>query len=175
MAREDNLKPVRTHEEAQKRGSAGGIKSGIARRKRADFRKAAEELLLLEIPASSVKKNLQLLGIDPTMENALLFSSIFEAIRAGDINVVMKLREITGQVNPIEKKESAAKLKKLEAETENVRAEIARKTGTSDTHASDQIVAIADLINTPAPERKLSEVMQEAANDTICTADDATD
>ena len=44
MSNKANLKPIRTKNEARKRGRKGGIKSGEARRKRKNLR---EELILL--------------------------------------------------------------------------------------------------------------------------------
>ena len=44
MANKDNLKPVRTKEEARERGKKGGIKSGEVRRERKTLK---DELLLL--------------------------------------------------------------------------------------------------------------------------------
>lgn len=43
MANEENLKPVRSKEEARKRGRAGGIKSGEARREKKLFKEAIEK------------------------------------------------------------------------------------------------------------------------------------
>jgi hypothetical protein len=45
MANEQNLKPVRSKEEARKRGKAGGIKSGEARREKKLFKEAIEKKL----------------------------------------------------------------------------------------------------------------------------------
>lgn len=61
---------------------------------------------------------------------------------------------------------------------DQIKAATTRITGAgNEQQANDQIQAIADLINNPQPERKLSDLfMKEAdADDSICAADDATD
>ena len=66
MANEKNLKPVRTKEEARKRGRQGGIKSGIVRAQRKTLR---EELItLLETKVE-----------DKTIQEKISFSLIQEA------------------------------------------------------------------------------------------------
>ena len=45
LAREENLKPVRTEEEARELGRRGGIASGEARRQKATMRKTLEMML----------------------------------------------------------------------------------------------------------------------------------
>lgn len=53
MANKDNLKPVRTKEEARERGKKGGIKSGEVRRERKTLK---DELLLLLSSGDTQKK-----------------------------------------------------------------------------------------------------------------------
>lgn len=45
MANNENLKPVRTKNEARERGRNGGKKSGEVRRRKADFRRTLNLLL----------------------------------------------------------------------------------------------------------------------------------
>ena len=49
MANNENLKPVRTKNEARERGRNGGKKSGEVRRRKADFRKTLNLLLTAKI------------------------------------------------------------------------------------------------------------------------------
>jgi len=59
MVNTDNLKPVRTKEEARKRGKQGGIKSGEARRQRKTLKE--ELVLLLESKSYNEKVSLALI------------------------------------------------------------------------------------------------------------------
>jgi len=59
----ENLDPVRTKEEAKKRGTNGGKKSGEARRKKRDAKAAAKLILDLAVSSDNVEENLRRLGI----------------------------------------------------------------------------------------------------------------
>lgn len=76
MARkgQENLQPVRTKEEARKRGRNGGIKSGEARRKRKTLR---DELLAL-LKTENYQKKISLAMICEAMEGN---TKAFEVIR----------------------------------------------------------------------------------------------
>ena len=54
MANEQNLRPVRTKEEARERGRAGGIASGKARREKANLRKLMAMMLEEDIPSGDM-------------------------------------------------------------------------------------------------------------------------
>ena len=82
-----NLKPVRTKEEARKRGKNGGIKSGEVRRKR---RTLKEELLLL-------------LSDKDTQEKISL--AIIEQAKIGNIKAYETIRDTIGE-KPIDKVET---------------------------------------------------------------------
>ena len=64
--RVENLKPVRTKEEASERGRKGGIASGVARRNKRTLREDLEILMSQEVKDPKLKKKLaQLSGRDP--------------------------------------------------------------------------------------------------------------
>lgn len=63
MANIENLKPVRTKEEARIRGTNGGKKSGEVRRERKVFKEA----LLLALETKKDNKTIQDIGIDALM------------------------------------------------------------------------------------------------------------
>lgn len=87
MKNTKNLKPVRTKEEARRRGKNGGIKSGEVRRKR---RTLKEELLLL-------------LSDKDTQEKISL--AIIEQAKIGNIKAYETIRDTIGE-KPIDKVET---------------------------------------------------------------------
>lgn len=161
----DNLISIgdRTTEEQRAITKKGGQASGRARRKKADFRKAAEQILQLEMPASEMREFLEASGLPTTMEFAMLFSTIYEGIKRGDVNALMKFREITQQDKPLaDRQEQQARIERMKAETERIREETARKSGAkSSEQAERQVLAIADMINAPEAERTLEDFMGE--------------
>lgn len=74
MANESNLKPVRTKEEARKRGKQGGIKSGESRR----ARKTLKEELLLLLETNDYNKKISLKMIREALSGN---TKAFEIIR----------------------------------------------------------------------------------------------
>lgn len=84
-------------------------------------------------------------------------SVLLKAIQRGD----HKALETVGKfVNQTDEKEQKARIKRIEAETEKIKAETARKDGTADKeHAHSQTVAIAEMINNPDAERVLEDFM----------------
>ena len=113
----ENLKPVRTTDEAKKRGAAGGKKSGAARRRKRDAKQAIS--LLLDMAAKdNLDKNLKKLGFeeeDRTNMNALM-ARIFTKAMSGDVAAFKALMDYGG-FHPDQKlkdKEKAARIKALE-------------------------------------------------------------
>jgi hypothetical protein len=147
----------RTMSEQREIAKKGGKASGEARRKKANLKKTIETLLALELPDSKLKDQLKEMGIDPTLEQGLTMSVLLKAIQRGD----HKALETVGKfVNQTDEKEQKARIKRIEAETEKIKAETARKDGTADKeHAHSQTVAIAEMINNPEAERVLEDFM----------------
>ena len=77
---DENLRPVRTKSEARDRGRNGGKASGEARRRKADFRKTLNLLLTAEIENEEWKPVLESLGLECTLESAMLMAQIKEAM-----------------------------------------------------------------------------------------------
>ncbi|WP_105138761.1 KGG domain-containing protein, partial [Streptococcus suis] len=77
-----NLTPMnkRTKEEQKKIASKGGKASGVARRRKADLKKAMETLLTLDITDRSIKKQLEDMGMDGSNEALLAFATFQQAI-----------------------------------------------------------------------------------------------
>ena len=78
-----NLKPVieRTKEEARAISSKGGKASGIARRRKADLKKAFETLLSLDVTDSKIKKQLEEMGMAGNNEALLAFATFQQAVK----------------------------------------------------------------------------------------------
>ena len=103
MANEQNLIPTnkRSKAEARELGRAGGIKSGEARRLKAQGRKLLLELLKLKEPDERILKDFAAYGIAPedvTQEVAIHLRQMQKAIRKADTNAynaIMKTAGIT--------------------------------------------------------------------------------
>ena len=96
MANEQNLKPVRTKNEARERGRNGGKASGAARRRKADFRKTLNMLLTAEIDSEEWKPILEALGVKCTLESALNMAMIKEGL-AGNVKAYEAIAKYAGQ------------------------------------------------------------------------------
>lgn len=96
MANEQNLKPVKTKSEARERGRNGGKASGAARRRKADFRRTLNMLLTAEIDSGEWKPVLEALGVECTLESALLMAQIKEAL-AGNTKAATFVAKYSGQ------------------------------------------------------------------------------
>ncbi len=99
MANEENLKPVRSKDEARERGRNGGIASGEARRKKRDAKSAAKMILDLPTNTEGIKKNLQALGIteEDFTNRVALMSRAFALAMTGDIKAMQFLIETAGE------------------------------------------------------------------------------
>ena len=94
----ENLKPIKTTEEAKKRGSNGGKKSGEVRRRKRDAREAAK--LILDLPCSdAMKKNLGQMGADEAdySNRVALFARAFVLAMGGDVNAMKFIIETSGE------------------------------------------------------------------------------
>ena len=65
MPNEQNLVPVRSTEEARKRGRAGGKASGVSRRRKKSLREAAELYLSLPVADKKAWNKLARDGVEP--------------------------------------------------------------------------------------------------------------
>ncbi len=99
---QDNLKPVRTKEEARERGRNGGIKSGEARRAKKSMREAVKALMSMEVYGDNNKKNLELFGIkkeDQNYQTAVAVRLVQKALVEGDTSAIRLIGELTGDLN----------------------------------------------------------------------------
>ena len=120
----DNLRPVRTVEEAREKGRIGGIKSGEARRAKKTMKDMLDYLLDKEIKTNK--------GDMSTLE-AIMVSMIAKASK-GDVKATEFIRDTIGQ-KPTEKTEIIGELPPL----------VVRELKTNDTHnGNSDTVSAAD-------------------------------
>lgn len=101
MAQQD-LKPVRTKEEAKERGRNGGIKSGEVRRAKKNMRETAKTLMSMQVVGDNNKRNLEAFGISKEDQNymtAVVVRLMQKALVEGDTSAVRLLGELTGDLN----------------------------------------------------------------------------
>ena len=115
----ENLQPVRTKEEAKKRGRNGGIKSGEARRKKRDAKNAMN--ILLDLAAKgNLDSNLSEFGVTEEDRTNLmaLQARIFAMAMGGNLQAYDRVIKIAG-MDPEEnrkERESLAYEKRAEEE-----------------------------------------------------------
>lgn len=98
MANNENLIPFhkRTEKEQREIRSEGGKASGKARRRKADFRKTLNMLLTAEIENEEYKPVLESLGVECTLESALLMAQVKQAIE-GNTKAAYFVAQYAGQ------------------------------------------------------------------------------
>lgn len=87
---------MRTKSEARERGRNGGKASGKARRRKADFRRTLNQLLTAEIENEDYRPILEALGVECTLESALLMAQIKEAMK-GNTKAAYFVAQYAGQ------------------------------------------------------------------------------
>lgn len=132
MANNENLIPFnkRTVSEQRKIQSAGGKASGVARRRKADFRKTLNMLLTAEIDLEEWKPVLEALGVECTLESALNMAMIKEGL-AGNVKAYEAIARYSGQTDQTE-----ADLEEQQIRTD--RAKRAREQEVGDTTGADE-------------------------------------
>lgn len=94
----ENLKPVRTKEEAKARGRNGGKKSGEARRRKRDAKAAAK--LILDLPCTkNLQRNLNALSIEEEdyTNRVALMARAFSQAMTGDTRAMEFLIKTAGE------------------------------------------------------------------------------
>lgn len=117
----ENLDPVRTKEEAKKRGRNGGIKSGEARRNKRDA-KNAMNLLLNMAAKGQIKDNLMNLGVEMEDQTNMvaLQARLFMMALSGNLQAYDRIIKISGNDSEENRKEreSLASDKRRDKETD---------------------------------------------------------
>ncbi len=126
----ENLVPFtsnQSREEAVKNGKKGGKKSGEVRRRNANFRKTLNMLLTAEIDSKEYGPILEALGVDSTLESAMLMSMIKAALE-GDVKAAYFVAQYSGQSDKAEED-----LRNREADTDLKQARKQAVTGENET------------------------------------------
>lgn len=112
-----NLKPVteRTKDEARAISSKGGKASGIARRKKADLKKAFEILLYLDVTDSKIKKQLEEMGMAGNNEALLAFATFQQAVK-GNQKATENIIKLTNTKDKYDIQEQKERIKALKYE-----------------------------------------------------------
>ena len=131
MAGYDNIKDhgfdKRTTEEQRQIAIKGGKASGKARRRKADFRKTLNQLLTSRIENPNITPLLDEIGIDSTLEAAMLMAQIKEAMQ-GNTKAAYFVAQYAGQSS-----RSDDEAKNLKADTELKQARKKATTGENET------------------------------------------
>lgn len=112
----------RSTEELREIQSRGGKRSGEVRRRKADFRKTLNLLLTAKIDNEEWKPILESLGIECTLESALLMAQIKEAM-AGNTKAAYFVAQYAGQnaQTAADDAEQKRRTERMAADTEKIR------------------------------------------------------
>lgn len=130
MAGYENIRDAnskRTPEERRELAKKAGQASGRARRRKANFQKTLNMLLTAEIDSKEWTPILESLGVECTLESALLMAQIKQAL-AGDTQAAKFVAQYSGQSNRAEED-----LENKKAETELIKARKEAITGENET------------------------------------------
>lgn len=100
----------RSTSELREMQSRGGKKSGETRRRKANFRKTLNMLLTAKIDAGEWKSILEGLGVECTLESAMLMAQIKEAIE-GNTKAAYFVAEYAGQSGQTEADDEEQKIR----------------------------------------------------------------
>lgn len=126
MANYENIKDKgfdkRTTNELREISSKGGKKSGETRRRKANFRKTLNKLLTAEIDNEEWKPVLEALGVECTLETAMLAAQIKAAMN-GDTKAAYFVAQYAGQngQTSADDKEQRYRTERMAADTEKIR------------------------------------------------------
>ncbi len=114
MTNEANLDPVQSKEEARKRGRAGGIASGKARREKKLMRETLDMLLSMPMKngksadVDSIRSFAALKGKNINVQEAILIAQVQKAMK-GDTRAAEYVRDTIGQ-KPVDNVEMSMNL-----------------------------------------------------------------
>jgi hypothetical protein len=132
-----NLVPMnrRTELEQKRIASAGGKASGEARRRKANFKKTINLLLTVPIDDPTWAPILQSMGVDPTLESAVMMAMVMESLKGGlsGVKAAEFLAKYSGQDTSTKtsKKKARKEAELINAKIEEIKAKTAAvKAGT---------------------------------------------
>ena len=149
MANEQNLIPAnqRSKSEARKNGSKGGVASGIARRKKANLKKAFETILQADVASPNVKRQLEELGFDTTNEMALAMVMMQKAMK-GNVRAFEQISRLTAidTKDSLDKREQKERIEALKLENQKRRVTLEGGANSEDVMA-DYFDKLEDALN----------------------------
>ena len=109
-----NLTPMnkRSLDEQKELQRKGGKASGIARRKKADLKKAFETLLSLDVTDSKIKKQLEEMGMAGNNEALLAFATFQQAVK-GNQKATENIIKLTNTKDKYDIQEQTERIKAL--------------------------------------------------------------
>lgn len=121
----ENIKDAnnnRTPEERRELAKRAGEASGRARRRKADFRRTLNMLLTAEIDSEEWKPILESLGVECTLESALLMAQIKEAM-SGNTKAAYFVAQYAGQNGQTmaDDEEQKRRMERMAADIEKIR------------------------------------------------------
>ena len=147
MANEENLKGHGFHErtanELREITQRGGKASGEARRKKADFRKTLNALLTTKIDHPEWTQILEAMGLESTLESAMLAAQIREAM-AGNTKAAYFVAQYAGQSD-----QTAA-----EEEEQRIRTDRARRARDQEVGNEDNADGIKSFLSAMRPTQE---------------------
>jgi hypothetical protein len=121
MANEKNLikNSERTPSELREITTKGGIASGKARRKKAEFKKALEIVLSSKVQNQQLAEMLETMGYDNTNEMAIALMTVQKAMK-GDLRAVELIERTDNQVakDKLDKQEQKERIRALKLENQ---------------------------------------------------------
>ncbi len=143
MSWSDNLKGYgfheRTADEQREIARKGGIASGEARRRKADFRKTLNALLTTKIDSPEWTPLLELLGLESTLETAVNAAMIKEAL-SGNVKAYEVIARYSGQSDRTE----------ADQEEQRVRVSAAKAKSGQEWEDDEQDDGFIDALNSSA-------------------------
>lgn len=138
----------RSTEELREIQSRGGKRSGEVRRRKADFRKTLNMLLTAKIDNEEWRPVLESLGVECTLESALLMAQIKEAM-AGNTKAAYFVAQYAGQnaQTAADDTEQKRRTERMAADTEKIR----RSSGHSE-HEDEGVEIINDAPEETGPD-----------------------
>lgn len=119
----------RSPKEVRENGRKGGIKSGQVRREQKTYREMAKAMLSAQITDPKMLEEMSKYGIEETDLKAYTLLGMIKASAEGSHNAFDRLLELAGE----------------------------KDTPADQTRFNDGLMALADLINNPAPNRNIAD------------------
>ena len=119
----------RSPKEVRENGRKGGIKSGQVRREQKTYREMAKAMLSAQITDPKMLEEMAKYGIEGTDLKAYTLLGMIKASAEGSHNAFDRLLELTGE----------------------------KDTPADQSRFNDGLMALADLINNPAPNRNIAD------------------